>query len=94
MIDEAELLRTRWHKSTWSGGDQGGCVSVAHLSTRVAVRDSKNPGRYMVVSLTAWRAFLAAVKRGEFDHVGRDTRVRAPAGSDRAGPDRADERRP
>lgn len=63
MNDSAEFS---WRKSTWSEGGGGGCVSVAHLGDRCAVMDSRTPGPYFVVSMTSWRAFVAAVKRGEF----------------------------
>lgn len=34
-----------WRKSAFSGGAEGNaCVEIAELPTRIAVRDSKNPG--------------------------------------------------
>jgi hypothetical protein len=56
-----------FRKSSFSGG--GGCVEVRLLpGGRVAVRDSKDrslpPNDY---SPAAWKAFLTAVRAGEFD---------------------------
>ncbi|GAA3444484.1 DUF397 domain-containing protein [Planomonospora venezuelensis] len=65
MINRAELAQAAWKKSAQSD-QQGGCVSVANLGTHCAIRDSKNPGRWFLVSLPSWRAFVAGVKRGEF----------------------------
>jgi hypothetical protein len=49
-----------WRKSSYSG-DQA-CVEVAASPGGVLVRDSKNPdGPMLAVSLTMWRAFLAAI---------------------------------
>jgi hypothetical protein len=65
-----DLNDVRWHKSSFSSdtNDGGGCVEVAFLPTGVvAVRDTKDrslpPHRY---STTAWTAFLAGVRAGEF----------------------------
>ncbi|MEU7916151.1 DUF397 domain-containing protein [Microbispora bryophytorum] len=63
MSDSAEFS---WHKSTWSDNGGGGCVSVANLGDRCAIRDSRTAGPYFVVSMISWRAFVAAIKRGEF----------------------------
>ncbi|MFJ6460261.1 DUF397 domain-containing protein [Streptomyces sp. NPDC091387] len=58
-----ELASTTWRKSSYSG--QGGdCIEVAGLTTRTAVRDSKNPtGPALVLSDRAWAAFVAEAKR-------------------------------
>ena len=77
MINEADLARASWHKSTWSQS-QGGCVSVTHLGAHCAVRDSKNIDRYFVVPLSSWRAFIAGVKQGDFDQLGREVHASAP----------------
>lgn len=53
----------RWRKSSYSGGNGGDCVEVAH--TVGAVRDSKNPdGAVLRVDLSE---FLAKVRAGRFD---------------------------
>ncbi|WP_405458216.1 DUF397 domain-containing protein [Streptomyces globisporus] len=62
---ETELERARWHKSTYSGSNNG-CVEHAILASgRHAVRDTKDR------SLGAhtfgpehWRAFVTAVQDG------------------------------
>ncbi|MGN9836643.1 DUF397 domain-containing protein [Nonomuraea sp. H19] len=77
MINEADLARASWHKSTWSN-EQGGCVSVANLGLHCAVRDSKNVDRYFVVSLSSWRAFVTGVKEGKFGFPGREAGGSAP----------------
>lgn len=58
-----------WHKSSYSNGNGGGtCVEVARLDARRAVRDSKDPaGPMHVFDSDSWTAFVAGVKRGEFD---------------------------
>jgi hypothetical protein len=62
--DQASI---QWRKSTLS--TTNGCVEVAVVGDRVAVRDSKQRGRGPVLEFTAteWAAFLAGVRGGEFD---------------------------
>ncbi|GAA4665362.1 DUF397 domain-containing protein [Streptomyces youssoufiensis] len=60
----------RWTKSSYS--DNGGdCVEVAaNLAAHgtVPVRDSKNPhGPALAFDTSAWSAFVAGVKAGDFD---------------------------
>ncbi len=64
----------RWFKSSYSGNG-GQCVEVARnlASPRgvVPVRDSKDPhGPALAFSPTAWSAFVAGVKAGQFPTVG------------------------
>lgn len=68
-MNEADLSRAVWRKSSRSNGNGGACVEVAsNLPDIVAVRDSKNPsGMKLVVSPRAWRAFLACATEGQFD---------------------------
>ena len=56
-----------WRKSTLS--TTNGCVEVAVVGDRVAVRDSKQRGRGPVLEFTAveWEAFVGGVRGGEFD---------------------------
>jgi hypothetical protein len=61
------ITRDQFRKSSFSGG--ANCLEVRLLSDgRVAVRDSKDPSlppnRH---TSTAWAAFLAGVRAGEFD---------------------------
>jgi hypothetical protein len=62
-----EQGRVDWRKSTLS--TTNGCVEVAFVGDRVAVRDSKEQGRGPVLEFTAveWAAFLGGVRGGEFD---------------------------
>ena len=64
MEDQAQM---EWRKSTLS--TTNGCVEVAFVGGRIAVRDSKNQGRGPVLVFTdvEWRAFLGGVRGGEFD---------------------------
>ncbi|GIH26521.1 hypothetical protein Aph01nite_48310 [Acrocarpospora phusangensis] len=62
---------TNWRKSSLSSGGDN-CVEVASTGGPggvVGVRDSKQQGRGPVLSFTPseWRAFIDAVKAGEFD---------------------------
>jgi hypothetical protein len=55
-----------WRKSTLSGAN--GCVEVAFVDDKVALRDSKNPaGLVLVFSQREWLAFMGGVRAGEFD---------------------------
>ena len=60
-MNEIDLSRAEWHKSSYSSQD-GNCVEVArNLPGLVAVRDSKAPdGAKLMVPREAWRAFLKA----------------------------------
>lgn len=63
-----DLSSAIWRKSSYSGGNGGGCVEVArNLPGIVAVRDSKDvPGPELAVSGQAWSQFVQGIKRGEF----------------------------
>jgi hypothetical protein len=65
----ADVTRAVWRKSSYSSGNGGACVEVAHnLPGIVAVRDSKDPeGPNLGFAPDEWRAFTAGVKAGEFD---------------------------
>ncbi len=65
--DCVEVAFTGWHKSSYSNAN-GGCVEVATADALVGVRDSKHPtGPVLVFTPQEWSAFLAGVRRGEFD---------------------------
>jgi hypothetical protein len=67
-VSDNDLSGAVWHKSTRSSAS-GDCVEVAdNLPDVIAVRDSKNPaGGTLGFTPTEWKAFLGAVKDGEFD---------------------------
>ncbi|MFJ6610309.1 DUF397 domain-containing protein [Streptomyces sp. NPDC091289] len=64
-VPETELERARWHKSTYSGSNNG-CVEHSVLASgRHAVRDTKDRtlGAH-TFGPEQWRAFVAAVQGG------------------------------
>jgi len=66
-----DLSRASWRKSSRSGAN--GCVEVAFVDGRVAVRDSKDRGGPVLVFdphewAAEWAAFIAAARTGEFSH--------------------------
>jgi Domain of unknown function (DUF397) len=62
-----DQANVEWRKSSLS--TTNGCVEVAFVGDRIAVRDSKQRGRGPVLEFTAveWAAFLGGVRGGEFD---------------------------
>lgn len=64
-----DLSSATWRKSSYSGGNGGGCVEVADCpDDSRAVRDSKDrAGPVLVFGPAEWRAFTAGVRGGEFD---------------------------
>jgi Domain of unknown function (DUF397) len=64
-----DLSRAEWRKSSKSSGNGGACVEVArNLPGVVAVRDSKDrEGPSLGFTPDDWRAFVAGIKRGEFN---------------------------
>jgi hypothetical protein len=66
MVD---LSTATWRKSSRSTNN--GCVEVALVGDRVAVRDSKDPaGPVLVFTAHEWASFLGGVRDGEFDLTG------------------------
>jgi hypothetical protein len=59
-----DIDRAIWLKSSYSGGNGGGCVDVArNLPGVVAVRDSKDPdGPALVFSRDNWATFIVALR--------------------------------
>lgn len=71
MMERPDISSLEFRKSTFSGGNGGGCVEVAELPDGGrAVRDSKQNGAGPVLWFTVaeWEAFLAGAKGGEFDN--------------------------
>ena len=61
-----DLSRAVWRKSTLS--HTNGCVEVAFVDDRVAVRDSKDRnGAVLLFTPFEWEAFVGGVRDGEFD---------------------------
>ena len=62
-----DQANVEWRKSSLS--TTNGCVEVAVVGDRIAVRDSKDQGQGPVLEFTAveWDAFLGGVRGGEFD---------------------------
>jgi hypothetical protein len=60
-----DLSDAVWRKSSRSGAN--GCVEVALVSDRIAVRDSKDPhGPTLLFTAHEWQAFLTGIRAGEF----------------------------
>lgn len=63
-----DVSSATWRKSSYSGGNGGGCVEVAAGAEQVLVRDSKDrKGPVLAFTADEWRAFAARVRRGELD---------------------------
>ncbi|WP_035799064.1 DUF397 domain-containing protein [Kitasatospora mediocidica] len=67
-MTSASRLPVTWHKSSYSGSNQGQCVEVGTgLTDAVPVRDSKDPhGPALVFSTAAFADFLRGVRDGAF----------------------------
>ncbi|MFC9850122.1 DUF397 domain-containing protein [Streptomyces prasinus] len=63
---EYDLSEARWYRSTYSDGNGGNCLEVAHgFPGIVPVRDSKvTAGPVLVVGAAAWAEFIGAVTAG------------------------------
>lgn len=62
-----DLAGAQWTKSSFSGNGAS-CVEIAHGTTWVAMRDSKDPdGPALVLDRAAMTSFLQGVRSGEFD---------------------------
>jgi hypothetical protein len=61
-----DLSRATWRKSSYS--NMNGCVEVAVLDSRIAVRNSEDAqGPMLVFTPVQWQAFVDGVRDGEFD---------------------------
>lgn len=68
MTPAPDMRRATWRRSSYSDGQGGSCVEVAHgLPGLVPVRDSKDPeGPALIFTTGSWAAFVSAVRRGAF----------------------------
>ena len=63
-----DVTRGMWRTSSRSTR-RTECVEVAAVDDVVAVRDSKDrTGPVLLIGRADWAAFLAGIRRGEFDH--------------------------
>lgn len=71
-VDAPELGAVTWRKSTASN-PSGDCVEIAALAGGgAALRNSREPeGPALIYTPAEIAAFLAGVKAGEFDDLGR-----------------------
>ena len=61
-MDTTRPARTRWRRSSHSGSN-GNCIEVARTGTRIAVRDSRDPGGpALAFGAEQWTTFTTAVK--------------------------------
>ena len=68
MVNQTDLSRAVWRKSSRSGGYGENCVEIAGLDAVIAVRDSKNPdGPALTIPTAHWQTFARAVKHGRYD---------------------------
>lgn len=67
-MNDSDLSRAVWRKSSYSNGQGGNCVETCVLpGGGRAVRHSKDPsGPTLVFSAAEWQAFIAGLKVGEF----------------------------
>jgi hypothetical protein len=67
----ADLAGAVWRRAVWrraSDCAHADCVEVAFAGGQAALRDSKRPdGVVLVFTAAEWAAFVAGVRRGEFD---------------------------
>jgi hypothetical protein len=67
----ADLPETAWERILWrksSKSASNGCVEVARVAGKVAVRDSKDQaGPILLFTAFEWDAFIGGVRNDEFD---------------------------
>ncbi|XVQ10667.1 DUF397 domain-containing protein [Spirillospora sp. CA-255316] len=65
-----EAPRAVWRRSSHSTSGEN-CVEVAILTSRIGVRDSKDPrGPKLIFEAATWHRFAQQVKVGEHDRAG------------------------
>jgi hypothetical protein len=61
-----DLTRANWRKSTYSANGGNTCVEVATAGPVVAVRDSTDPDRAVLVfAPKRWNAFTRRARKGQ-----------------------------
>ncbi|WP_327677660.1 DUF397 domain-containing protein [Kitasatospora sp. NBC_00458] len=65
------MSKILWQKSSFSGGDTGNaCIELALGADEFRlIRESDDPDVVMTSDVSKLRAFIAAAKGGEFDHL-------------------------
>lgn len=63
-VDDGDLSKVQWRKSSYSTGGGSNCVLVATAHATIGIRDSKqgNHGPVLILSRDAWRGFTDALK--------------------------------
>ncbi|MER8042528.1 DUF397 domain-containing protein [Streptomyces sp. NPDC094032] len=63
-MDQHDLSKAAWIKSSYSGNDGGDCLEVAPgFPGLVPVRDSKAPtGPVLALSTSAWATFVESIR--------------------------------
>jgi hypothetical protein len=61
-------MGTRWIKASLSQS-LGACVELAAADDGVVMRNSRHPDDHIHHTMIEFAVFLAAVKKGEFDHL-------------------------
>lgn len=68
-LTDQERASLIWRKAQISTNN-GDCLEVASIASKIALRDSKDPdGHVLVYTPMEWRAFLDGAKNGEFDDL-------------------------
>lgn len=66
-MNDSDLSRAVWRKSSYSNGQGGNCTEVAAVPGGVAVRDSKFPdGVALKFAAEQWLVFTVGLKVGAF----------------------------
>lgn len=69
-VPSAGPVAAAWFKSSYSGGEGNECVEVAHLRTRVGVRDSKScEVAALSLPFGTWSSFVHGVKHELFQEA-------------------------
>jgi hypothetical protein len=67
FLIDADSGRSGWRRARRSMAN-GNCVEVRPANGEIAVRDSKNPGGFVLAySAQSWRAFTLEARQGFFD---------------------------